>query len=117
MALHHELPIYKAAYNLLSLATDITRNIPRDLKAGLGAAMRDECIQLLVLIARANGARDKVQHIEQIVERVQVVDFLARIFKDKRFISVKQHAEAIQITASIGKQANGWKKSATAPAA
>lgn len=117
MALHHELPIYKVAYDLLSLATDITRNIPRDLKAGLGAKMRDECIELLVLIARANAARDKAPHLVEIVERVQVVDFLLRIFKDKRFIGVKQHADAIQLTGSVGKQANGWKKNATAPAA
>ncbi|MDB6061523.1 MAG: hypothetical protein JWM78_1626 [Verrucomicrobiaceae bacterium] len=117
MALHHQLPIYKVAYDLLSLATDITRNIPRDLKAGLGAKMRDECIELLVLIARANGARDKTPHLMEIVERVQVVDFLARIFKDKQFINIKQHAATMQLTASIGKQANGWKKNATAPAA
>lgn len=117
MALHHDLPIYKASYDLLSMATDITRNIPRDLKAGLGAKVRDECIEMLVLIARANGSRDKATHLSQLVEHVQVVEFLLRIFKDKHFISPKQHANAIQITASIGKQASGWKRSAASPAA
>ena len=109
MGLHHDLPIYKAAYDLLSMAIDITKHLPRDLKAGLGAKVRDECIEVLVLIARANGARDKVSHLGELLERVQVVEFLLRIFKDKRFISVKQHAGAMQITASIGKQATGWK--------
>ena len=117
MALHHQLPIYKVAFDLLSMAADITRNIPRDLKAGLGKKVNDECCDLLVLIARANGARDKSVHLEEIVERVQVVEFLLRVFKEKRFISVNQHANAIQLTASIGKQANGWKKNATSPAA
>jgi len=118
MGLHHELPIYKAAYELLGMATEITRNIPRDLKAGLGATVRDECIKVIVLVARANSTPNKVPHLVEMVERVQVVEFLLRIFKDKHFISVKQHASAMQITASIGKQANGWKKkSATSPAA
>lgn len=56
MAMHHELNIHKQAYELLSIATDLTRNIPRDLKQGLGTAVRDECVALLVLIARANAA-------------------------------------------------------------
>jgi len=117
MALHHRLPIYKVAYDLLSMAADITRNIPRDLKAGLGRKVNDECVELLVLIARANSARDKSPHLDEIIERVQVVEFLLRVFKDKQFINVPKHAAAIQLTDSIGKQANGWKKNATAPAA
>ena len=117
MGLHHDLPIYKAAYELLGLATDITRNLPRDLKAGLGASVRDECIKLLVLVARANSAQNKLPHLLEMVERVQVVEFLLRLFKDKRFISVNQHANSIRITTSIGKQAAGWKKAATSPVA
>lgn len=45
MAMHTDLPIHKVAFDLLSLATDVTRNIPRDFKAGLGAKVRDECIR------------------------------------------------------------------------
>jgi glycerol dehydrogenase-like iron-containing ADH family enzyme len=92
MAMHTDLPIHKVAFDLLSLATDVTRNIPRDFKAGLGAKVRDECIEVMVLIARANAARDKQQHLGTLVERVQVIEFLLRLFKEKRFISVSQHA-------------------------
>ncbi|NDL70534.1 four helix bundle protein [Vreelandella alkaliphila] len=110
MALHTQLPIYKLAYDLLSFATDITRNIPRDLKAGLGAKVRDECIEVLVLIARSNAAANKTPHLTELLERLQVIEFLLRLFKDKRFISIKQYAAAITLTADIGKQGNGWKK-------
>ncbi|MGV8917789.1 MAG: four helix bundle protein [Pseudomonas sp.] len=117
MAMHTELQIHKAAFDLLSLATDLTRNIPRDFKAGLGAKVRDECIEIMVLIARANAAKDKQPHLGVLVERVQVIEFLLRLFKEKRFISIPQHASAILLTASIGKQANAWKRStATSPA-
>ena len=117
MGMHTDLPIHKVALDLLSLATDVTRNIPRDFKSGLGAKVRDECIEVMVLIARANIAQDKRPHLSTLVERVQVIEFLLRLFKEKRFISVAQHAAAIEQTASIGKQANAWKRStATAPA-
>ena len=109
MAMHTALPIYKIAYDLLSLATDLTRNIPRDLKAGLASKVRDECIAILVLIARANSTEDKSAHLTELIERNEVIKFLFRIFKDKRFISVSQHAQAVELTESISKQANGWK--------
>ena len=111
MALHHELSIYKQAYELLSLATDITRNIPRDLKALLGTAVRDECVLLLKLIARANAAKEKAPHLDQLIESNDTLAFLLRVLKDKRFISVDQHAKAMLLTVSVGKQANGWRKS------
>ncbi len=112
--MHTDLPIHKFAFDLLSLATDITRNIPRDFKAGLGAKIRDECIEVMVLIARANASRDKQLHLTALVEHVQVVEFLLRLFKEKRFISIPQFASAIELTSSIGKQANGWKRSTPA---
>lgn len=117
MAMHTELAIYNAAMGLLHIATTLTRNIPRDLKQSLGKRVIDECIEVLMLIARANATQDKRPHLTLLVEKVQVVEFLMRLFKDNRFISVPQHAKAIEVTASIGKQANAWKRSTpTAPA-
>jgi hypothetical protein len=114
MALHHQLPIYKLAYDLLSVTTDITRNIPRDFKRLIGEKIREECVQILVLIFRANVARNKTPHIEDLLERLQVVELLLRLSKDKRFISTKQYARAIEITDGIGRQATGWKRHAAA---
>ena len=117
MGMHTDLSIYRAAMGLLHMATILTRNIPRDLKQSLGKRVIDECIEVVMLIARANATQDKRPHLTLLVERVQVVEFLMRLFKDSRFISVEQHAKAIQVTASVGKQANAWKRSTpTAPA-
>ena len=117
MGMHTDLSIYRAAMGLLHMATTLTRSIPRDLKQSLGKRVIDECIEVVMLIARANATQDKRPHLTLLVERVQVVEFLMRLFKDSRFISVEQHAKAIEVTASVGKQANAWKRSApTAPA-
>jgi hypothetical protein len=106
MALHKDLPIYKAAYDLLSVTTEITRNIPRDFKRLIGEKVREECVEILVLIFRANVAAHKIQYIEALLERLQVIELLLRLSRDKRFISTKQYSNAIEITDSIGKQSS-----------
>ncbi|WP_136474514.1 four helix bundle protein [Pseudomonas sp. DG56-2] len=114
MGMHTSLPIHKVAFDLLNLALDLTRNIPRDFKTLLGAKLRDECLEVMVLIGRANMAADKRPALVALVERVQVIEYLVRVLKEKRFISIPQHASAIALTTSIGKQANAWKRSTPA---
>lgn len=117
MALHANLPIYKVAYDLLALVLKLVREMPRDVKLQLGAKLRDECLELAVLIFRANVARDKAPHLVQLVERLEVAQLLLRLARDLRFISVGQYSKAIELTASIGKQANGWRRHAASPVA
>ncbi|MDD5176785.1 MAG: four helix bundle protein [Sterolibacterium sp.] len=115
MALHTELPIHKAAYDLLGVAVELVKNMPRDFKQSLGGEIRTECLAVLVAIYRANCARDKVPHIEVLIERLQMVILLLRLAKDMRMISTGQFARTIPYTQSIGKQATGWRRSAAPP--
>lgn len=118
MALHSELPIYKVAYDLLALVVTLVRNMPRDVKQQIGAELRDECINITILIFRANVAREKAPHLLELIERLQVTELLIRLSHDLRFIAPKQYAAAIALTGQIGRQANGWRKHASAaPAA
>jgi len=107
MAIHTSLPIYKVAYDLLGVATDLTKNMPRDFKASIGGRIRDECVDLVVLIFRANVSRDKVPHLDRLLEGLQVAELLFRLSKDKRFISVPQYAKAIELT-NANRQASQW---------
>ena len=118
MAIHTDLPIYKLAYELLILATNLTKNMPRDFKATIGGTIRKECVDIMTLIFRANCAVDKTPYLDKLIERVQVAELMFRVSKDTRLISVKQYAVAIGITAQVGRQANGWRKyAASSPAA
>ena len=116
MAIHTNLPIYKVAYDFLDVVTDLTKNMPRDFKQSIGGKLRDEAVEISVLIFRANVALEKAPHLIELVERQQVVELLLRLSRDKRLISPGQYAKAIQLSNSIGKQANGWRRSAAAPA-
>jgi hypothetical protein len=116
MALHTQLPIYKAAYDLLDVVTDLAKNMPRDFKASIGGKLRDEVVAITILIFRANTAREKGPHLQGLTERLQVAELLLRLSRDKRLIAVKQYARAVELTTSIGKQASGWRRSAMSPA-
>lgn len=110
MALHHELPIYRDARGLYSHAIKIMRNFPRDVKRQLGSTVLNECMEVMILIFRANVAQNKVPHIEQMQERLLVAEELFRTSRDERFITLKQYSDAIELTQSIGRQSGGWKK-------
>ncbi len=111
MALHTTLPIYKVAYNLLDTITDLSKNMPRDFKTSIGGKLRDECVEIVTLIFRANVALDKSIHLDTLIERLQVSELLLRLSRDKHLISTGQYAKAIELTGSVGKQAGGWKRS------
>lgn len=117
MALHTQLPLYKLAYDLLGLAVELVRNMPRDIKVSLGAVIRDECVRMLVLVARANASSNKVPHITELLEARETVELLLRTCHDKRFISSGQWAGAIELMQRIGQQAGGWRKQSAASAA
>lgn len=117
MALHTNLPIYKVAYDLLNVVADMVKNMPRDFKRSIGGKVNDECVEIVVLIFRANCAREKAPHLGELIERLQVIELLIRLSRDKRLISTGQYAKAIELTGSVGKQAGGWRRSALSPAA
>ncbi|MGE3346089.1 MAG: four helix bundle protein [Ramlibacter sp.] len=119
MALHTDLQIHKTGVELLTLAADVQSAIPRSFR-NFGNRISDECTELLVQIARANAAKGqgKVPHIEQLLERLEVVTVLMRVAHAKRLVAQKLWAQSMQLTGSIGRQAGGWlKASRSAPAA
>lgn len=118
MAVAKELPIYKVAYDLFKEVTDSTRHMPRDFKLSVGGRIRDEALEIVTLIFRANAAADKVPYLCDLLERVDVINLLLRLAHDMRFISTSRYATAIKLTESVGKQAGGWlKHSASSPVA
>lgn len=111
MALHYNLPIYKVSYDLIGVVVEASRQMPRDVKRLLGDKLRDECIELSLLIYDANVATDKKSPLATLLRRVQAIEIMLRVSRDKHYISVRHYAEAVKLTDQIGKQANGWKKS------
>ena len=113
MALHTQLPIYKVAYDLLDVVTDLTKNMPRDFKRSIGGKISDECVEIVVLVFRANCTRDRAAILTELIERLQVAELLLRLARDKRLIATGGYARAVELTQSVGRQANGWRKNSS----
>jgi hypothetical protein len=112
VALHTQLPIYRAAEDLLDVVTDLVTNMQRNFKRTVGEKITDECVEIIVLVYRANVAADKSPHLSELIERLQVINLMLRLAFNKRKIGTDAYARAVELTTSIGKQANGWKKAA-----
>lgn len=117
MAIHTQLPIYKVAYDLLNVAVDYVQSMPRPFKLAIGGRVSGLCVEVVLLIFRANCARNKTPHLDTLLERVEELQLLLRLCQDKRFISRGQYARAVELTTSVGKQAHGWRKHHAAPPA
>lgn len=112
MGLHTETKIYQAAYGLLGVATFYVKNMPRSVKPILGIGMCTRCLELVLLIADANSKpnQERLPLILDMLQRVVALEVLMRLCRDMKYISVEQYSKAIELTVSIGRQANGWKK-------
>ena len=111
MAQYQHLPIYKVTYELLQQVTRVTKDYPRDFKHSLAAKLREEVVDLVVFIYKANSFRDeRAKYVSLILERMQVVELLVRLSKDMRLMSIKQFSEIVALTDSVARQAQGWLK-------
>ena len=111
MAQYEHLPIYKQTYDILLRTLTATKDFPREYKYTLGQKIKDELIEIVVLIYRANSARNKEQHIQEIMERVQAVQLLMRLSHDMKILPRRHYAALSEMTESLAKQAQGWLKS------
>ncbi len=115
MAIHTDLDIYKVAYKLLDAVTDIVKHMNRNFKRSIGEKIANECVEITILVFRANVAHDKAPHLLELLERLQVINLMLRLGMDKSIIARPAYADAVKLTTSIGKQANGWRRAKRRP--
>lgn len=113
MALHTELPIYKKGCELVSLAFNVQKEMPRAFKRSLGEKITGHCTDMVDLMALANATRghERATIIRELLKRQHATTVLLRVSHDMRFISPKVWAASVQLLDSIGKQGGGWLKS------
>lgn len=111
MGLYTNLPIYHQTYDLLKLVVNRVRDFPRDLKFSLGDRIRNETVDLVVFIYKANSNTNKVPFLAEMLERLQVIQLLVRLSKDMQCISIKQFSEISNTIQGLSKQTRGWLNS------
>lgn len=108
MAHFEELPVYKACYELLLTLYKDLNKLPRDIKFTILESMKNELVQVAVLICRANASRDKLQFIQQARDLILGVKLKIRLLQDLQYINVKTFSRLAQQAESISKQLTSW---------
>jgi hypothetical protein len=111
MALHYDLPVYKACYDLLLEIFLFTKDFTKEYKYTVGESLKKETLELLTLIFRANSRTDKHATLQEARERIEVIRLFIRVMKDLHQISVKRFVQVNDKIETVSKQLAGWQKS------
>ena len=103
MAQYEHLPIYKQTYDILLRTLTATKDFPREYKYTLGQKIKDELIEIVVLIYRANSAKNKEQHIQEIMERIQAVQLLMHLSHDMKILPRRHYAALSERTENLSR--------------
>lgn len=115
MAKASETRIYKPAYDLLQVITQITGSFPRNRRL-LAELLFRNTHELVECVFKANVAKDKVPMISRIKEHLAAIQVSLRLSWDLRLITDRQFGTTVETASEIGKQASGWLKWAEARA-
>ena len=117
-SLHFDTEIYRAVEELGVHLLRVIAHMRRDIKYLLGEALLYEAGCMAELVRQANIARgaDKLPFLEEILSRLEKVQYLLRAANAAEFLPHRAYANSIPITQSIGRQANGLKNKFHAPA-
>jgi len=112
MSLHENLPIYKKALDLAVYIETIAGNFSRAHKYTIGTDLRNSSKKILLLIARANCAKDKKDRLLEVRDNIEEVKILVRISKElKVFRSFASFEQITRLTMDVARQCEGWYRS------
>ncbi len=110
MSHYDDLPVYKASYDLVLAVFQFTKNFNKEYKYTVGEKLKNEMIDLVILIYRANSRESKFEVLQEARERMEVIRLLIRIMKDLQQISLKQFVNINKRVENVSKQLTGWQK-------
>ncbi|WP_341459964.1 four helix bundle protein [Alistipes putredinis] len=110
VAQYDNLPVYKAAYDLLQSIYRDMGNVPRDVKFTLVETLKNELTEILVLIYKANSTTEKLPLIMDMRERLVGVKVRLRLLHDLRHVGTKLYAHLVEQVEAVSKQLASWQK-------
>lgn len=113
MALFYELPVYKSSYDLLMEIFELVKHFPREYKYTVGEKLKDEALEMIMNIYRANTRQQKKDTLQNAREHLEVVRLLMRLTKDMKQINVNRFVDVNKKIENISKQLTGWQKASS----
>jgi hypothetical protein len=110
MATYDNLPIYKASYELLVEIFKFTQNFSREFKYTLGERLKNETIELITCIFRANSRYEKFDTIQKAREHIEIIRLYMRLLKDLEQVGTRKFVDINERIENVSKQLTGWQK-------
>lgn len=92
MAIYTNLPVYEECYQLLLSIVTYTRHIQRDLRYTLEEQLKQNTVDMLVLIFKANKTEKKAGYIASAREKLVEVQVMSRILNDLKQNAIRRRA-------------------------
>lgn len=108
MGVYTNLPVYKASYDLLIQLFIMVHNMNKEYKYSLGEKLKNEAINLIINIYKANTVYKKDENINNARENLEVIRLLIRILRDMNQISINKYISLNMDIEDISKQLLGW---------
>ena len=110
---HYErLPIYKSAMDLALKIDGVAKKLPRYHKYTLGQELRQQAMDLVLFVARANRREDRAYWVTELCYRTEDLKITCNLGRELRaFNSFKQFAQVMQQVVDVSRQAQGWRRS------
>lgn len=115
MALYSELGVYKNTYELAQKIFKETQDFKREYKYTLGQDMKRDVLQLTRIIYQANKYKqERKKYLENFLDAFELLKLEIRLCADMKLLTIKNHAEFIELMDKIGKQIVGWRNATPA---
>ena len=112
MTTYNNLPVYKTTYDLLLIVFEITKNFEKQYKYTLWDKIKNEIIDLITSIYRANNSfESRLERIKKSREQVEVLRLYVRLTKDLKLIKINIFVDLSEKIESLSKQLFAWEKS------
>ena len=108
MAIYDNLPVYKTTYDLLLNLFNVCQNMERDYKFTIGEKLKNETVELIINVYRANSRAEKADYIQKARENTEVVRLLLRLLNDLKQMNLSHFVELNEKLESTSKQLSAW---------
>ena len=109
--LYSNLPVFKAAYELLRFVYRESGSMTRTYRFTLGENLQKAMSELLLNVYRANCDFNKTAHIAHARENTEMVRLMLRVAFDEKQITIKHYIFANERIESVSKQLTAWGRS------